>query len=432
MGTYPSFAFTPSDDAIIIWAAGQIYSVPLSVNAYGEKVASNSSSPQVIPFTANIDKSLAATLRGGVDLLSIETSDTQRVHSFKELRSDETGDRVVFQAAGVSYLQVVGSKNVTAVPVLQPSQPYYSPSLVHGAKDLVLHARWSDANFTSFEIANVLSHEAFEIKHLPLGRYYSPTLCSCSGSNRTIAFVKSGGDLLTGDIIATASPGLYIGTISLPKSSTDTIKLQNLKFVPSDISTGDFTTLRFLDGNKKLLVQQSSSAFIIDLAKGPNELGDYSHSTIATGQTSMELAAVPVSSKDGYTAGMVAFVDYQHVYIAPGSAEIQGGAAVWSKPGNATAGTARLSLDGGHEITFSADGKKLFWFLGMVCSSTASRAFFDTIRSQDLIYTLSTFRSSKSALPLQAKIRSPLVLHVRRSWSSIKRSWSSTRPTLRV
>jgi len=37
---------------------------------------------------------------------------------------------------------------------------------------------------------------------------------------------------------------------------------------------------------------------------------------------------------------------------------------VWSKPANATKGLMRLSVDGGHDITWSRDGKKLFWFLG--------------------------------------------------------------------
>ncbi|KAK0458560.1 uncharacterized protein EV420DRAFT_364695 [Desarmillaria tabescens] len=34
------------------------------------------------------------------------------------------------------------------------------------------------------------------------------------------------------------------------------------------------------------------------------------------------------------------------------------------KPGNATDGLVRLSLDGGHDVTWSEDGKKIFWFLG--------------------------------------------------------------------
>ena len=59
MGTYPSFSFTPEDDAVIIWAAGQIYYVPLSKHAQGEHVVAGE--PQAIPFTAHIEKRLAET-----------------------------------------------------------------------------------------------------------------------------------------------------------------------------------------------------------------------------------------------------------------------------------------------------------------------------------------------------------------------------------
>ena len=37
---------------------------------------------------------------------------------------------------------------------------------------------------------------------------------------------------------------------------------------------------------------------------------------------------------------------------------------IWSKPGNATRHLVRLSLDGGHDVIWSADGTRLSWFLG--------------------------------------------------------------------
>lgn len=77
MGTYPSFAFTPADDAIIIWAAGQIYHVPLATNAVGERVSGGK--PQAIPFIAHIEKRLAETRSSKIDIKTTETADTQRV-----------------------------------------------------------------------------------------------------------------------------------------------------------------------------------------------------------------------------------------------------------------------------------------------------------------------------------------------------------------
>lgn len=365
MGTYPSFAFTPSDDAIIIWAAGKIYSVPLSTNELGERIDS-STAPFPIRFIAPVEKLLAETLRGGVDVTKLESQDTQRVRAMRGLRVDETGRKVVFQAAGVTYLQKVGEQNVTIVPVLHDSAPYYSPSFVQGNEDLILHARWSDTNFTSFELANIRSGIADELVGLPMGRYFSPILCECTGRRRQIAFIKTGGTYLTGDIIATAGPGLYIGDITLPSedsTKSEHIKIENLHYVKSEIDPDDRVNMRFLDNNTKLLVQQSSRAFVIDFEAGSNGFAEYPHRTLATGRMSTEIVVSLKHAKGSYSAEDVAFVDTFHVHLAHEDS-LKEDEPVWSKVGNATRGLARLSLDGGHDVTWSGDGKKLFWFLG--------------------------------------------------------------------
>nr|VWO98440.1 Cytochrome P450 monooxygenase AKT7 (EC (AK-toxin biosynthesis protein 7) [Ganoderma boninense] len=361
MGTYPSFAFTPKDDAIIIWAAGKIYHVPLGVNKNGERVSAGE--PQVIPFQAHVEKRIAETRSSKTDLKSVETAETQRVYAFHELRVDEAGDYAVFQAAGATYVQKVegsGKHRAEPVPVRDRKAPYYSPSFVPGAPHLVLHARWSDVEFTTLELANLTSGTAHILTGLPFGRYYSPILCACSGSKRQIAFLRTGGDYLTGDVVATAGAGLYIGELTLPSGFHDRVAIKNLKFVPSEIDTDDVLTtqLRFLDKNKKLLVSSLRRAFVIDLAGGPDKDGAYKHETLAKGRMSAELA-VPPPSKSKKSA--VAIVDFHHVYYAPAVAADD---AVWSKPANATKGLQRLSVDGGHSITWSADGSKLFWFLG--------------------------------------------------------------------
>ena len=368
MGTYPSFAFTPDDSAIVIWAAGQIYYVPLIVNQRGEKVAS-SIPPHPIRFTAHIEKRLAETRRGGADVIGVETQDTQSVLSFKELRVDEKGHKAVFQAAGVTYWQEVGKKDPAKVPVIDENAPYYSPTFVRGEDNIVLHARWSDSDFTTFELADIRAGVAYEIQGLPLGRYFSPILCESDGPEKQIAFLKSDGTYLSGDIIATAGAGLYIGDIVLPSSESQNVTITNLHFVPSEINTNDRQThIRFLDGRKKLLVQGSSRAFTIDLESGLDKLGVYTHKTLASGKMSSELAVSPKQENNSIVAQTIAFVDVFDVYIT--SAEnVKDDEAVWAKPANATKGLTRLSLDGGHDITWSRDGKKIFWFLGTFIST---------------------------------------------------------------
>ncbi|KAJ7442290.1 hypothetical protein FB451DRAFT_1057716 [Mycena latifolia] len=367
MGTYPSFAFTPSSDAVIIWAAGQIYSVPITTNAFGERIADPARKPAPIRFKAHIEKHLAETVTGTFDLVGVETAATQRVTAFKDMRADATGRRVVFQAAGVTYVQTLGKAAATRVPVLHSAAPYYSPAWVPG-EDLVIHARWSDTNFSTFELADLAAGKAYEIAGLPLGRYFSPVVCECEGLHRQVAFLKSGGSSLTGEIVATAGEGLYVGDLMLP-GGDGKVEIKNLKFVPSEISTGDRVNMRFIEKNKKLLVQQSSRAFIIDLGAGPSGVaGTYSHISVASGRMSRELAvssphAVKSKSQKSYTATSIAFVEGYNVFFVAGE-NLKDDEAVWAKPANATSGLVRLSLDGGHDVTWSTDGKKLFWFLG--------------------------------------------------------------------
>ena len=363
MGTYPSFAFTPDDSAIVVWAAGQIYYVPLTVNQRGEKVAS-STPPHPIPFTARIEKRLAETRRGETDIFGVETHDTQKVSSFKELRVDEKGHKAVFQAAGVTYWQEVGKKIPAKVPVIHKNAPYYSPTFVHGKDHIVLHARWSDSDFTTFELADIRAGVAYEIQGLPLGRYFSPILSECDGHKRQIAFLKSEGTLLSGDIVATAGAGLYIGNIVLPSSKNHNVTITNLRFVPSEIDTNDRqTNIRFLDGKNRLLVHEANRAFTIDLEAGPDKLGAYTHKTLASGKMSSELAISPKPKGNSVVAQTIAIVDVFDVYITSAK-NVKDDEAVWAKPANATKGLTRLSLDGGHDITWTRDGKKIFWFLG--------------------------------------------------------------------
>ncbi|KAH8119769.1 hypothetical protein DFH11DRAFT_6289 [Phellopilus nigrolimitatus] len=363
MGTYPSFSFTPNDNAIVIWAAGKLWHIPLVADALGEKVLADE--PRIIPFSAHVEKRLAETRASSTDLRVLETAPTQRLHAFVDLTVDDAGARVAFQGAGVSYYLDFDSasswksKAAQKVPVLHPEEAYYSPSFVPGNSDQIIHARWSDRNFSTLELADLSTGAAYELSDLPLGRYINPILCSCTGNNRQIAFIKAAGDYLTGNIVATADPGLYIGEITLPDSLTgsgSSVPIRNVRHLRSQISSGeDRTTLKFLDGNKKLLVHQSGRAFVIDLEGGPSTSGDYNHTTIANGLMAAEVTTTVQQDK-------IAFVDAYNVFVVRKN-DIDN-EPIWSKPGSATKGIARVSLDGGHHVQWDASGKRLFWLLG--------------------------------------------------------------------
>ncbi|KIJ44168.1 hypothetical protein M422DRAFT_67773 [Sphaerobolus stellatus SS14] len=372
MGTYPTFAFTPNDDAVIIWAAGKIWSIPLTKDSRGEKVLAGE--PKIVPFKAKIEKRLAETWRPSTDLRQVELAEKQRVHAFKELSADSAGKHVVFQAAGVTFVQEVdSSSNAIRVPVLDPTATYYSPSFIPNTSQSVVHAKWSETNFTSLELADLETKTVYPITGLPIGRYILPTVSGGGSLNRKLAFVRLGGDLLTGDILETRGTGIYVGDISLPQSDAEndssSIAIQNVQQIPSDVALWDVASLRlrFTRGSDVLLVQQHGRDFVIDLASGPNEFGQFAQEILVTAKTASEVAISPVLSSDPFKNSQsavqhVAFVDFLQVFHVSGNN--LDGKPLRSKPGDSTPGVQKVSLDGGHDLAWSGDGKRLFWFLG--------------------------------------------------------------------
>ncbi|KAG8958820.1 hypothetical protein FRC03_008801 [Tulasnella sp. 419] len=375
MGTYPSFAFTPGDESIVIWAAGGLWNVPLKLNPQGERVRAGE--PQKIKWKATIHKKIAETRYSETDIAAQDTQLEQRLHSFKDLSVDDSGSRVVFQAAGLTYVQEtsvhagVDSPAPILVPRLSPHSTYYAPSFVPHLPNLVIHARWSDTEFTTFEIADINKGVAYELTGLPFGRYSSAILCECQGDTRRIAVIRLGGDSMTGRVVATAGAGIYMGHVKLPSSDETTstpskLEIQGLQFVSKD--TPD--RIRFTDGAKKLILHTDQSATVIDLDLGADEFNKYKSHTLAEGRMSQEIAAAPevhsasrISASSNVSAAYVAFVDFFQVYLVEGGNV--NGEPVWSKPGpKATKGLARVSVDGGHDLAWSADGKRLFWVLG--------------------------------------------------------------------
>ncbi|KZP06039.1 hypothetical protein FIBSPDRAFT_903069 [Athelia psychrophila] len=135
--------------------------------------------PMTGSFTAHIEKQLVEPRRSKPDLLTLETVNVQRVHAFKELRADKAGARVVFQAAGVTYVQETGSR-VRSIT----DNAYYSSSFVpdtHG--ELMLHP----VNVTAG--AKLLRARPVRVCRMPMPDRVHP----------------DGGDLLTGDVVASAS-----------------------------------------------------------------------------------------------------------------------------------------------------------------------------------------------------------------------------------
>ncbi|TDL25447.1 hypothetical protein BD410DRAFT_717925 [Rickenella mellea] len=390
MGTYPSFAFTPSSSGIIIWSDGGIWYVPLKINERGERGRDFSREVRKLDWIATIEKKLAETTVPPAEGKRWREKDTERITSIQGLAVDD-GRRIVFEGAGRTYYQDIdfsASQQSSSpaegmrIPHLHAHLPYYSPAIIPNTNNsVILHASFaSERNFTRLEIAHVPSGVSFAIDGLPTGRWRAFSISGGGGRNRerTLAMVRNGGDLLTGDVVERFGAGLWLAEFTLPEFDTTSQKkvvLRNIRFIPCSVRPTSRTTLRFLgDDNSKLLVQHPRTAFVIDVHRGPvNSWGEYAEESLAKSETGTELIlGVPADVSQSnhaiekYTSHL-AFVDFFHVFVLKLNTTAQNATVehpVFSKPGHAPRGLARVSLDGGHDIAWTSDGSRLFWMLG--------------------------------------------------------------------
>ncbi|KAL1742540.1 hypothetical protein HDZ31DRAFT_43021 [Schizophyllum fasciatum] len=370
-GTYPSFAFTPNDDAIIIWAHGLIWRVPLSLSPAGQRVAGNTPSP--IPFIAHLELQLADTRKEALDLVALETRPSHPVRTFRELDVDYAGSRVVFEAAGVTYMHDTARNLTTELPRLHSNAAYFSPAFVPDT-ELIIHTRWVDdvetrsdtAIFSTFELVHVASGRVWEVAGLPAGRHFSPSVSGGKGSLRKLAFMRAAGDVITGNVVETANPGLYVADIELPdiafvspgaRTGSRFARATNVRRIGSDVAatTMGFLRLEFASANQ-VLVHTPRRTVSVNLDSDPEASGLPAHTTLAQGRMSSELRVRPTRGPHG-----AAFVDHYHVYYIP---QVMAHTDLWAKPANATPGLVRLTINGGHDLAWSGSGETLFWASG--------------------------------------------------------------------
>ena len=367
MGAYPNYGFSANDDSIIIWSSGHIYEVPLAFNRLKERIASPSAPPRALSFRAHIDLVLGDTRYSETDIRPEELADEGRVRALRGLRSDWKGEKVVFEASGDTYLLDINKQQKTKLSNHHQESQYYGPSFVQNTP-YILHARWSDSNLSSFELINMNSNTWVQVRGIPRGRYISPIIF-----NHKIAFVRTGRDYMLGDVEETAFEGVWMGDIQLPtdEKSEESALVTNLNLIDGSKASQD-TKLDFkiLEGKSFLLILNSNLITQHDVEEGTNEI-------ISTGKTSVEMAVSVASSFLNSSWSrlarnlfsfrlpqLVAFRDFQHIWI--GEIDNERRFDIWSKPGDALSPKhlQRLSENGGHDVSFSGNGLRIFWLFG--------------------------------------------------------------------
>ncbi|KAL5040958.1 hypothetical protein BDW71DRAFT_212594 [Aspergillus fruticulosus] len=325
MGAYPNYGWTGNDSAIVIWAQGV-------------------GNPEILHFEARIELALGETRYSKTNITDNELAGFRQIRALRGLRSDYPGERIVFEAAGDNYLAYVGSDTVQGIAKPDDSVSCYAPSFIRGS-EYILQACWDDRNLTSFYLVDLSGGNAIiPLQGLPRGRYLSPV-----SDGRFIAYVRTGNDYMFGDIEETFGAGVWVGEVQLPRNHSTVGSMQSLRRL--DGVDSSFETKLTLRDDGTVLIDNPTSVLEYSMRTGVLTVR-------ARGKTSVEMATVPAGN------GLIALRDFQHIWLT----KIKPKASIWSKPGDPRTpeDLLRLSDIGGHDVTFSGNGRRVFWLLGPV------------------------------------------------------------------
>ncbi len=312
-GVYPGFDWTPDSKSIVIWAKGRLY-----------RVGVESSTVTLIPFTANVEQRIAATVRYPQSVHA-ESFDVKMIRQAVTSPDKQT---LVFNALGQLWKKSLPDSEPVRLTEDDhfEHEPEFSPD-----GQYVVYTTWSDAALGHIYRVPLNGGTPERLTESP-GYYHTPRY-SPNGSK--IVYRRGTGNSLLGYLHGT-EPGLYW----MPAAGGEPQLIRENGREPRFDVTGE--RIYFLSGgglNKSYRSAQLSGA------------DERTHYTLKYGTN-------VVPSPDG---NWVAFSDLFNVYIAP---HVETGSAVALNKETKAIPISRVTRDAGTSLHWSADSQELYWVLG--------------------------------------------------------------------
>ncbi len=186
-GLYPTFAWTPDDAAILIWAGGKLKKVDVTSKAVAD-----------IPFHVKDMREITEAVRFPIEVAP---------HSFavKQLRWVEVappGDKVVFQALGRLWIRDLPEGRARRLTTQTDHWELY-PSFSRDGRNVV-YTTWDDDKLATVRVVPASGGEGRVVVGEP-GQYVEPAF---SPDGSTIVYRRLGGGYLRSELFS-SNPGLY-------------------------------------------------------------------------------------------------------------------------------------------------------------------------------------------------------------------------------
>ncbi|CAM3655194.1 amidohydrolase family protein [Roseateles saccharophilus] len=335
-GVYPSFAWLPGSQELVVWAEGKIWRVDPFKGTAAE-----------IPFHVKDTRELREPMR----FAQTVAPDKFAVHQLRGAQMSPDGRRVVYSALGSLYLKDL--PDGTPHRLTKQAEAFeFAPSWARDGKSLV-YATWRDDSQGTIRRLDIASGKEAVLVKEP-GKYVEPRL---SPDGRQLVYRKIRG-----------------GGLTSPWHSLDT----GLYLVAADGSgkperiSKDGSGAQFGARSDELFFTKTSSPSEVDQRFSLMRLNlhDHGETEVARSDFASEYSVSP----DGQWLG---FVERSHAYVTPlPNVQGQSGKAITVGAKMDALPVRQLDADAGSTLHWSGDSRQLHFTLGdeLFTASAAGKA----------------------------------------------------------
>ncbi len=337
-GVYTVIDWTADSNEIVYWAKGKIHRINVNSRAVAE-----------IPFHIEHSRQVA-------DALRFQNSALEDVEHTKMLRwvsVSADGKNVVFQALGQLYVRNLKNGKLKQLTKGENDQAFY-PSLSNDGK-WITYVSWNDKSLGRIKKMSIKGGRVKTIVS-EQGHYLEPRFTK---NDQSIVYRKtSGGHLISPDW--SLNTGLY----EINSNGKGSAEKLNVSGSGVQFSTDGRYYLTQTSGSG---VDHKAEFVAFDKQTGEKQV-------VAKTQFGSEFSLSP-------NGKWLAFVEGFNVYVTPFRL---GGKTVNLAPKNASLPVAKVSMDAGENIHWSADSKKLYWSIGEeLVTQQVSSVLFEENADQD-------------------------------------------------
>jgi imidazolonepropionase-like amidohydrolase/Tol biopolymer transport system component len=186
-GLYPTYAWTPDDVAIVLWAGGKLRKLDVASKAVSD-----------IPFRVKDTRTVSDAVRFPIEVAPNSVS----VKMLRFVEVAPTGDKVLFQALGRVWIRDLPEGKPRRLTTQTDHWEVY-PSFSRDGKSVV-YTTWDDDKLATIRIAPTSGGEG-RVVVADAGHYLEPAF---SPDGATIVYRKGGGGFLRSELYS-SNQGIY-------------------------------------------------------------------------------------------------------------------------------------------------------------------------------------------------------------------------------